>query len=103
MRVSSFAGVLALYGACTCAQAYAQVSPPPIANAGWFEPVRVGVSLGIAPEANLGRLELRWDLRQDLWACATGSTRLRLGLEGSAGVWDPHGGSKRAEGGGRLA
>ncbi|MGO4156565.1 acyloxyacyl hydrolase [Cupriavidus sp. YAF13] len=94
MRVSSFAVVLALHGACT----YAQADPPPIADAGWFEPVRVGVSLGIAPEANLGRLELRWDLRQDLWASATRSARLRLGLEISAGAWDPHGGSGGAMG-----
>ncbi|EHP42612.1 hypothetical protein OR16_13204 [Cupriavidus basilensis OR16] len=94
MRVSWLAGALALHGACT----YAQANPPPITDAGWFEPIRAGVSLGIAPEANLARLELRWDLRQDLWDSATRSVRLRLGLEISAGAWDPHGGSSGAMG-----
>lgn len=93
MRVSRFASVLFIYCVGTVAQAEL-----PISEAGWFEPARVGVSLGAAPESSLARIEARWDLRQDLWSSATRSVRLRMGLEASAGVWDPHGGSSGAMG-----
>ncbi|MDW3684343.1 acyloxyacyl hydrolase [Cupriavidus sp. CV2] len=93
MRGSRFASFLGIYCVCTFAQ-----GELPISDAGWFEPTRVGVSLGVAPESSLARIEARWDLRQDLWSSATRSVRLRLGLEASAGAWDPHGGSSGAMG-----
>jgi len=70
-------------GAASAAQA---------ANAeSWFEPVRIGAALGAGSDASIARLEARWDLRSDLWATASQSVRLRLGLEASAGLWNPHG------------
>ncbi len=88
MRTSRFAAILMLCGGSALAQA-----GPPVAGAGWFEPPRVGISLGAAPEASLARFEVRWDLKQDLWSPVSGWLRLRLGLEASVGAWDPHGGS----------
>jgi hypothetical protein len=64
----------------------------------WFEPVRLGVAAGAGNDAAMARLEARWNLKQDLWATSSQSIRLRLGLEASAGVWNPHGSSGNALG-----
>ncbi|WER48093.1 acyloxyacyl hydrolase [Cupriavidus sp. WKF15] len=57
----------------------------------WFEPVRLGAAAGAGNDASMARLEGRWDLKHDLWATSSQSLRLRLGVEASAGIWNPHG------------
>ncbi|GAB3102242.1 acyloxyacyl hydrolase [Cupriavidus yeoncheonensis] len=70
-----------------------------VSHAGpWFEPVRLGAAVGAGNDAAMARLEARWDLKHDLWATSSQSLRLRLGIEASAGVWNPHGGGGNALG-----
>lgn len=71
----------------------AVAATPTAADSSWFEPVRLGVSVGAGSDASIARVEARWNLKSDLWTFASQSVRLRFGLEASVGGWDPHGGN----------
>ncbi len=89
------ASILFLSGVLASAAA---VAAPATEDSSWFEPLRLGASVGAGSDASMARLEARWNLKRDLWSTDSKSVRIRLGLEASIGGWNPHGANSKLMG-----